>query len=498
MYVQAMKTKEDKKKTVAYSIARMQSGSGSTFQFADDRPEAVQILKLQDTANNTPQAKQTAQLQTVAYNYNTQQPQTSNPNIIEARAIQRKAPGTPSYKRGNSNNMIIQCEWIGDDYPKRWNELLDGAQWFTDAEGAIWYTAEDLPKDHFFQKYAGEKNKRTYEQWNLVEFQLNTQLSEHYGYDASKKRVYIDDKAVGPTVIHSASDLLIWFVGHREAPENTPKNFAEPDTMVSVLKLLDNPNKVFTRAEVWDALRTIVPLNASHDEPSSDDDDDAGVGFWASSKEPVDESGDEADLSVSGSSSAEHTGENHDWALGFWRAEEKTGLPIPAEFRREIPGNEMERLQAELDQKLHGCKLVGFHATGIENVGSLITYGVSAGKMGSGHGLGKGPGFYIVPVLSGTTIKSTKQMAMLWGNLVAVFAPIDIQVFDASDTGENVDELAGEHANCMFFYGKDELVIPTNLFSRVLLVRNVNDIAMNSDPRFRAIPSDDPVSTLHK
>ena len=68
MYTYANKTQENKNQSVATHIAQKQ-GSGSTFQFVDNRPEAVAQRKLQEMANNSPQVKQATQLQVVADNY---------------------------------------------------------------------------------------------------------------------------------------------------------------------------------------------------------------------------------------------------------------------------------------------------------------------------------------------------------------------------------------------------------------------------------------------
>ncbi|WP_250565822.1 DUF4157 domain-containing protein [Adonisia turfae] len=83
MYEQVEKSKENKSQSVVNKIIQKQSGGVSTFQFVDNRPEAIaqrklqevasnspkisQLRALQDMTNNGPQAKQTAQLQAYAY-----------------------------------------------------------------------------------------------------------------------------------------------------------------------------------------------------------------------------------------------------------------------------------------------------------------------------------------------------------------------------------------------------------------------------------------------
>jgi len=91
MNTHADKTQENKSQSVSASGHQMQSGGESTFQFVDNRPEAVPQRKLQEMANdspqisqlrvfqemasNSPQAKQVAQLQVMADNHSAQQQQ---------------------------------------------------------------------------------------------------------------------------------------------------------------------------------------------------------------------------------------------------------------------------------------------------------------------------------------------------------------------------------------------------------------------------------------
>ena len=73
MNTHADKTQENKKQSVANSITPKQGSSGSTFQFVDNRPEAVVQKKLQALVYNSPQAKQAAQLQAIADNHSAKQ-----------------------------------------------------------------------------------------------------------------------------------------------------------------------------------------------------------------------------------------------------------------------------------------------------------------------------------------------------------------------------------------------------------------------------------------
>ena len=75
MYAQVEKSKENKNKSVANPVTQKQDGGESTFQFVDNRPEAIVQRKLQELANNRPQAKQATQLQVMADNHSTQNQQ---------------------------------------------------------------------------------------------------------------------------------------------------------------------------------------------------------------------------------------------------------------------------------------------------------------------------------------------------------------------------------------------------------------------------------------
>ena len=91
MNTHADQTQENKSQAVSAVDSQMQSGGESTFQFVDNRPEAVAQRKLQEMANNSPrvsqlkafqgmvnnnpQTKETAQLQELADNYTVQQEQ---------------------------------------------------------------------------------------------------------------------------------------------------------------------------------------------------------------------------------------------------------------------------------------------------------------------------------------------------------------------------------------------------------------------------------------
>jgi len=68
MNTQADKTQENKSQSVANTSYQKQSSGKSTFQFVDNRPEAILQRKLQETTNNSPQVKQMRVIQRMMNN----------------------------------------------------------------------------------------------------------------------------------------------------------------------------------------------------------------------------------------------------------------------------------------------------------------------------------------------------------------------------------------------------------------------------------------------
>lgn len=68
MNTHADKTPENKSQSLANGLAQTQSGSEGTFQFMDERPEALVQRKLQEIANKSPKTKQLKAFQDQANN----------------------------------------------------------------------------------------------------------------------------------------------------------------------------------------------------------------------------------------------------------------------------------------------------------------------------------------------------------------------------------------------------------------------------------------------
>ncbi|MEU3838705.1 DUF4157 domain-containing protein [Streptomyces sp. NPDC028635] len=322
--------------------------------------------------------------------------------------------------------------------------------------------------------------------------------------------------AEGPTTIRSASDLMVWLVGH--PTRQAPLNWAEPAVLQRVLAQLQRLDGPVGGDAVWGAVRSVVEARAraqqgSDSSSDSSSDSESGGGFFRPTRARGDSSSesssDEESDSASVTSSPSLTGE--DWDEGQWDQDD-IGLAQPHEFRRQMPDDERTRRQAEITQSLSGYRLVGFHGTHVESIGSLIAHGPDAEKFGKGAGTGKGNGFYVAPVVapagkSASGTGAAKKEARQWGGfLVAVYVREDVEVVEAaggSDDGfafESGSESGAADASgpVMTYHGSDELVIPEELFGSVRLVRNPDDFAMVSDPALDAVPYEDGVSEYNK
>jgi len=73
MNTYANNTQENKSQLISNAVSQKKSKNQSTFQLGDNRPEAIAQRKLQEMANNSPQAKQAAQLHAMAKNISLQE-----------------------------------------------------------------------------------------------------------------------------------------------------------------------------------------------------------------------------------------------------------------------------------------------------------------------------------------------------------------------------------------------------------------------------------------
>ena len=87
--------------------------------------------------------------------------------------LQGKLPAPPPRQLGMGGSSVVQRAWLGEDFPKTWDALLDGVQWNMEADGMIWYELK-INVNPSFAFYAGRDQKRTHDQWDRLEIQLVT------------------------------------------------------------------------------------------------------------------------------------------------------------------------------------------------------------------------------------------------------------------------------------------------------------------------------------
>ncbi|MBV8215243.1 MAG: hypothetical protein JOZ08_18700 [Verrucomicrobia bacterium] len=273
------------------------------------------------------------------------------------------------------------------------------------------------------------------------------------------------------------------------------------DVLVKLSK--ENPSGSVQPEKVWEALKAVVQPKDDNEEEEEDEDVQDGS-FFAS---PDEESSNEVDsdedeslgqelesgLGLESESESEevvHGG----WEKGVWdeKDEFEIAVEVPVEFIRQMPVDAYTNKLNALKTSLNKHKLVGVHATNIENIGSLMKEGVSTKRFGSNHGTGKGPGFYTIATPNGIkSLDTAENRAKMWGSsMVAVYLPVECTCVEANE-GENVATLEEEYKGkqCYYQFGKQEAVIPESLFKKIKLVLDPAHIAM-ADPSLPAIPAE--------
>lgn len=102
MNTHADKTQENHSQSFANSESQMQSSGKSTFQFVDNRPEAIAQRKLQEVANNSPKISQLKAFQDIANN----SPQVKHAAQLQAMADKHAAQQQqPIQKKENNTGL---------------------------------------------------------------------------------------------------------------------------------------------------------------------------------------------------------------------------------------------------------------------------------------------------------------------------------------------------------------------------------------------------------
>lgn len=128
------------------------------------------------------------------------------------------------------------------------------------------------------------------------------------------------------------------------------------------------------------------------------------------------------------------------------------------------PGTGETYIDYRRDASTSNRIFLGIHYTSIENALALHGKHPSQDKLGTGNGLGKGEGFYYYSRKSPTPVKRTLR---IWGPVaMAVYGDCDIAHSAGSDTRGQLKE--GE--NKIQIFGRDEAVVPTTLFHKIIVL----------------------------
>ena len=100
-------TRENKSRSVLNEVFRKQSGGASTFQFLDNRPEAIQMQKLQDMANNCPQVMQLRAFQEVFKNNLPENSAGLLKCISDKKVVQRMAAVARDEKSDEDDIIVL-------------------------------------------------------------------------------------------------------------------------------------------------------------------------------------------------------------------------------------------------------------------------------------------------------------------------------------------------------------------------------------------------------
>jgi len=138
----------------------------------------------------------------------------------------------------------------------------------------------------------------------------------------------------------------------------------------------------------------------------------------------------------------------------------------------------------QFPEAVSGLKKLGVHETSPGNVAALVADGPSAERLGTGNGLGKGPGFYVTHVGQKTLYNAIKGVS--WGEqFLAVYVPGNLQRIKSAGEETNHTEILDEkYGNPHAYYvmsGGSEIVIPVRHFGLIRLVTNPDQLLAGHD-----------------
>jgi hypothetical protein len=167
---------------------------------------------------------------------------------------------------------------------------------------------------------------------------------------------------------------------------------------------------------------------------------------------------------------------------GFDTGEE---LDTKEKFISKEERDELRRAKAnafgwkEFPEVIRGFRKIGVHETTAENVRSLVQAGPLSAKVDSGHGIGKGRGFYVTHVGEKTLYNAVKAIAYE-DNFVAIYVPTAMQRLQSPDEESNnvaeLDRIYGEQMCYYVMSGGTEVLIPERCFHLVKAVATIEDL----------------------
>jgi hypothetical protein len=177
-----------------------------------------------------------------------------------------------------------------------------------------------------------------------------------------------------------------------------------------------------------------------------------------------------------------------------WDDDEETpaSKQVPSQLDNYIWGTSPQEQEQETRKQLadafdwksfpeakNGYIKLGVHETRAEGTRSLVVSGPSAERFGTGHGLGKGRGFYVTHVGQKLLRSAIKGMAY-FNNFVVIYVPASWPAIQSPDEQSNsVAHLDKTWRGTFCYYvmsGGSEIVIPERCFPFVKVVANQKDL----------------------
>lgn len=234
MNTHADKTQENKNQSLFNETSHKQNGSNSTFQFVDNRPEAIAQRKLQEMANNSQQVSQLKAFQGMANN---------DSQAKETVQLQAMADNKTSKIQSNSNGEVMQMMFGRTAGP-----MLKGAGRFLGGSMAFSKGLDVLDKSTSFatEAFLGDRTKM--ESKGIGVFQ--SLLASRFPIAAPliNSGGYLAEKISDANPLETESEIAL-----REDDPNRPEFQDERNRLI--------PDSVRDVSSVLDVLEVPTPLS---------------------------------------------------------------------------------------------------------------------------------------------------------------------------------------------------------------------------------------------